>query len=140
MKAAIIFTGSGPILVLTSHDSFTEKKFVEKLNAKGIKKFIAYEIPIDRVREKYGMHFTVVIHDLKETDDLRVLDYDGHHVFTTFSFAEMGSPIRYELSMELQENEGDRLEGSVDPVCCEGYCQVYKDGQWVDTKVKKESY
>jgi hypothetical protein len=96
MKAGIIFTGSGPILVLTSHDSFTEKKFVEKLNAKGIKKFIAYELPIDKVKEKYGTHFSIVMHDLSESDDLRVLDYDGHHVFLSFSFAEMGSPIHYE--------------------------------------------
>jgi hypothetical protein len=96
MKAAVIITGTGPILVLTSYESFTDKKFVDKLSAKGIQKFIAYELPLDKVKEKYGMHFSVVIHDLSETDDLRVLDYNGHHVFLNFSFAEMGTPIHYE--------------------------------------------
>jgi hypothetical protein len=27
---------------------------------------------------------------------LRVLDYDGHHVFYSFSLKEMGEPIYYE--------------------------------------------
>lgn len=96
MKAAIIITGSGPILVLTSHESLTDKTFLTKLNAKGITKFIAYELPIEKVKAKYGTHFPVVTHDLHETDDLRVLDYNGHHIFLNFSFAEMGSPIQYE--------------------------------------------
>lgn len=96
MKAGVVFTGTGPILILTSYDSFTENKLVEKLNAKGIKKFIAHEVPLEKVKEKYGMHFTVVMGDLDESDDLRVLDYDGHHIFMNFSFADMGTPIRYE--------------------------------------------
>lgn len=96
MKAGIIITGAGPILVLTSYESFTEKNFVRKLNSKGIKKFIAYEIPLDKVKERYGVHFSVVMGDLHETDDLRVLDYDGHHIFLNFSFAEMGAPVQYE--------------------------------------------
>lgn len=49
MKAGVVFTGTGPILILTSYDSFTDKKFVEKLTAKGIKKFIAYELPFEKV-------------------------------------------------------------------------------------------
>lgn len=96
MKAGVIFTGTGPILILTSYDSFTDKKFVEKLNAKGIKKFIAHEVPVEKVQDKYGMHYTVVMGDLDESDDLRVLDYDGHHIFLSFSFKDLGEPVRYE--------------------------------------------
>jgi len=96
MKAGVIFTGTGPILILTSYGSFTDKKFIEKLNAKGIQKFIAYELPFDKVKQKYGTHFSVVMGDLSETDDLRVLDYNGHHIFLNFSFAEMGPPTQYE--------------------------------------------
>jgi len=96
MKAGIIFTGSGPMLILTTYESFTELGFVEKLQSKGVRKFVARDVQLDRVREKYGMHFTVIMNDLKQTDDLRVLDYNGHHVFATFSFAEMGEPIYYE--------------------------------------------
>jgi hypothetical protein len=34
--------------------------------------------------------------DLRQTDDLRVLDYDGHHIFNTISFKELGEPVFYE--------------------------------------------
>ena len=44
MKAGIIYTGTGPILILTSYQSFRDPKLIEKLGAKGIKKFIAREI------------------------------------------------------------------------------------------------
>ena len=97
MKAGIIFTGSGPILVLTSYESFTEKDFIEKLQVKGIKKFVIRELPVDLVRQRYGNHFQTILNDLHQTDDLRVLDYNGHHVFYTFSFKEMGQPIYFEL-------------------------------------------
>ncbi len=96
MKAGIIFTGTGPILILTSYNSFTDPKFIEKLAAKGIKKFLAYELPVETVKKKYGNHFTVVLQDLNQEDDLRVLDYNGHNVFYNFSFEEMGNPIHYE--------------------------------------------
>ena len=48
MKAAVVFTGSGPILILTTSDSLTTEKFVEKLEQKGIEKFLMYEVPIER--------------------------------------------------------------------------------------------
>ena len=96
MKAGIIYTGSGPILVLTSYDSLTNLDFVKKLLSKGIKKFIAFEVPEALVKEKYGQHFNVIMGDLYQTDDLRVLDYDGHHVFNNFTFKELGAPIYHE--------------------------------------------
>jgi hypothetical protein len=96
MKAGIFYTGTGPILIVTSYDSFTDKDFVKKLNARGVKKFIAHEIPMEKVKKEYGTHFSVVMGDLHETDDLRVLDYDGHHIFLAFSFADMGEPIPVE--------------------------------------------
>ena len=96
MKAGIFFTGTGPILVLTTYNSFTEPRFIEKMNAKGIKKFIVYEVSVEKVKEIYGMHFKVIMGDLRQTDDLRVLDYDGFHVFNCFSLKELGEPIKYE--------------------------------------------
>ncbi len=98
MKAGIFFTGTGPILLLTSYDSFTDARLLEKLTAKGIKKFIAYEVSEGTVREKYGKHFAVIMQDLHQTDDLRVLDYDGHHVFYNFSLNELGEPVSYEFN------------------------------------------
>lgn len=95
MKAGIVFTGTGPILILTTYESFQDPKLVEKLGTKGIRKFIAYELPMDKVKERYGTHFSTILGDLKQTDDLRVLDYDGHHAFYNFSFEEMGQPVYY---------------------------------------------
>jgi len=96
MKAGIFFTGTGPILILTTHDSLCDSKLVAKLAAKGVKKFIAYEVGEDIVKERYGRQFDVVMGDLHQTDDLRVLDYDGHHVFNKFSFEEIKGPVYYE--------------------------------------------
>jgi hypothetical protein len=96
MKAGVIFSGSGPILVLTSYDSFTDPDFVEKMKTKGVKKFMGYEVPLDLCQKRYGEHYPVVLNDLRQTDDLRVLDYDGHHIFLTFSFKEFGPQFTHE--------------------------------------------
>ena len=96
MNAGIFFTGTGPILILTSYESLDNPKLVEKLALKGIKKFIAFEIQEDLVKQKYGRHFNMILGDLKQEDDLRVLDYDGHHVFYNFSLDEIGKPIYYQ--------------------------------------------
>jgi len=96
MKVGIFFTGTGPILILTSYKSLEDPNLVEKLALKGIKKYIAFEIQEDLVKERYGKHFNVILGDLKQADDLRVLDYDGHHVFYNFSIDEMGEPIYHE--------------------------------------------
>jgi hypothetical protein len=96
MKAGIIFTGTGPILILTSFESFEDPNFVEKLSIKGIKKFIACELPVEKVKAKYGNHFQVVMGDLHQTDDLRVLDYNGHNVFYSFPFSDMEKAIYHE--------------------------------------------
>ena len=98
MKAGVLFTGTGPILILTTYESFMDKKLVEKLSAKGIKKFIAYEVPIRLVKEKYGQQFDAILKDVKQTDDLRVLDFDGHKVFHNFSFAGFGDAFQHEAA------------------------------------------
>ncbi len=96
MKAGIFFTGTGPILILTTYESLNDPVFAEKLAQKGIKKYIACEVPEELVKQKYGKHFNVILGDLKQTDDLRVLDYDGHHVFYNFSLKEIGEPVFHE--------------------------------------------
>ncbi len=96
MKAGIFFTGSGPVVIVTSYDSFTNPALIKKLFSKGIKKFIAYDIPIEKAIEKYGHHYDAVMDDLKQEDDLRVLDYNGHHIFSKFSLKELGAPVIFE--------------------------------------------
>ena len=97
MKAGIFFTGSGPILILTSFESLSDPQLVEKLTAKGIKKSIAYETADDVVREKYGKHYDVIMSDLQQEEDPRVLDGDGHHVFNNFSLENFGEPSYHEV-------------------------------------------
>ncbi len=96
MKAFMLFTGSGPLVILTSHSSITERALLAKFRAKGIDKFIAYEVPLDVARHRYGGHFDVVIKDLHETDDLRILDYNGERAFRLFSVSELHGPILHE--------------------------------------------
>ncbi len=96
MKVGIYFTGSGPILLMTSYESLDDPLLVEKLGLKGIKKFIAFEVPEPLAREKYGLKFNMILRDLNQSDDLRILDYDGHHVFNKFALSDMGEPIYHE--------------------------------------------
>jgi len=96
MKAGIIFTGTGPILILTSYTSFSDPAFQEKMAQKGIMKFLAYELDRDLVRRRYGQKFEVIMNDVKQTDDLRVLDYNGYNVFHNFSLKDLAPPILVE--------------------------------------------
>lgn len=98
MKAGILFTGTGPILILTTYNSFGDGKLIEKLSLKGIKKFMAYEVPLDLVQRKYGQQFDTIMKDVKQTDDLRVLDFDGHKIFYSFSFTDLGEPYLHEAA------------------------------------------
>jgi hypothetical protein len=95
MKAALVFTGSGPILILTNFDSVADPQLAEKLKARGINKFIAYEVSVEKVKKQYGTRFSVILGDLSQSDDLRVLDIDGHRAFNNFSFEELGMPVYY---------------------------------------------
>lgn len=96
MTAGIFFTGTGPILILTSYESLNDRNLVEKLSTKGIKKYIAFEVSEEKVKDRYGKQYNVIMGDLSQTDDLRVLDYDGHHVFYNFSLKELEEPIYVE--------------------------------------------
>jgi hypothetical protein len=100
MKVFLLFTGSGPLVILTSHDSVEAPALLDMLVAKGIGKFIAHEIPFGIAQERYGGHFTVVSHDLRESDALRVLDYNGERAFRLFHLDELGPAIQHEEPVE----------------------------------------
>lgn len=102
MKAIMLLTGEGALVILTSYASPTDPGLLKKLEAKGIDKFIAHEIPLDLVKQRYGQHFGVVAGDLHETDDLRVLDYSGGRAFKLFSFRELGPLVEYEAGQTYQ--------------------------------------
>ena len=106
MKAALLFSGSGPLVILTSHASLTDPVFLGKLRAKGIDKFIAYEVPLATAEQRYGGHFQAVMSDLRETDDLRVLDFNGERAFRLFHLGELGEPIMHEAPERSEAETG----------------------------------
>ena len=97
MNVFILFAGSGPLVILTSHASIEDPDLLEKLAAKGVDKFLAYGIPLALAKARYGLHFDIVASGLSETDDLRVLDFDGSRAFRLFAFSEMRGPFAHEL-------------------------------------------
>ncbi len=96
MRAVITFTGTGPLLILSSYPSIDDPGFVKKLKAKGIMKFVAFEVSVERCREIYGPTFDVIAEDLRKKNDLRVLDFDGHHIFDSFSLKKVGRCFIFE--------------------------------------------
>lgn len=96
MKAGLLICGSGALVYLTSHKDFLDDSIIDKFRSKGIEKFIAYQVPVEEAKKRYGKHFDVVIADLRESDDLRILDYEGCRAFKMFSFKELGKPVFFE--------------------------------------------
>ena len=90
MKIFMLYTGSGPMVIMTSYRTVEAPGLLEKLTSKGIVKFIAHEIPVELAKKRYGAHFDMVRRNLDESDDLRVLDYNGERVFRLFRFDELG--------------------------------------------------
>jgi hypothetical protein len=94
-RAYLVFTGTGPILVLSTYDRVTDERLVSKLRYKGIDKFIAHEVDLDTVKKRYPQSYENVARDLAE-EDIRVLDFNGHQIMANFSLKELGEPIKYE--------------------------------------------
>lgn len=94
IRAYLFFTGTGPILVLTTYAELTDSRLVDKLRYKGIDKFIAYEVDLAAVKERYPSSFEGVVRDLEEEEDLRVLDFNGHQIMANFSLQELGEPMK----------------------------------------------
>ncbi|MGY4573872.1 cytosolic protein [Bradyrhizobium pachyrhizi] len=95
MRSLLLLTASGPLLVLTSHE-LLDDKLLGELKAKGIGKFVAFDVPLGLAKERYGGHFHAVESDLHETDDLRILDFNGQRIFQLFRFNELGAAILQE--------------------------------------------
>ena len=94
-RAYLIFTGTGPILVLSTYPKLTDERLVGKLRYKGIDKFIAYEVDLDAVAVRYPHSFPSIQQDLQGSEDIRVLDFNGHQIMANFALDELGDPIKY---------------------------------------------
>ncbi len=94
-RAYLIFTGSGPILALSSYPKLTDERLLEKLRYKGIDRFMAYQVDLEAVEDRYPETFENVLADLAGTEDIRVLDFNGHQIMANFSLEELGDPIKF---------------------------------------------
>ncbi|HVR99158.1 MAG TPA: hypothetical protein VMW27_21240 [Thermoanaerobaculia bacterium] len=94
-RAYILFAGSGPILILSTYSELTDERLVSKLRYKGIDKFIAYEVNLDAVRQRYERSFDNISQDLEAEEDMRVLDFNGHQIMANFSLEELGEPVKF---------------------------------------------
>jgi hypothetical protein len=91
------------LLILTSHESLHDPNLLEKLKHKGIGKFVAFEVPVSLARERYGGHFRAVESDLHETDDLRVLDFNGQRVKAALRLPRRGVFARFTRALPREE-------------------------------------
>ena len=94
IRAYLIFTGTGPILVLSTYPALTDERLITKLRYKGIDKFIAYEVSLEAVQKRYEHSFASVAGDLEAAEDIRVLDFNGHQIMANFSLTELGEPTK----------------------------------------------
>ncbi len=103
MKAGIIITGSGSILILTSLDSLENPDLVSALNQKGINKYIAFEVPEDLVKNQYGQHYSITLADRTQRDVIRVVDVDGQRIFRNFDLTSLSAPIFHDEAIPMRK-------------------------------------
>ena len=96
MTAFLVFTEGEPLIIATAKETVSDGRLAESLSRKGIHKFIAHEIDVDRLRKTYGVPFEVVEADIINGQNLRVLDSKGANAFANVRFADLGKCIRYE--------------------------------------------
>jgi hypothetical protein len=96
MNSYLLFTVTGPKVILVSYDSLEHPEVLKKLKTKGISKFIVYEVSIESTRAKYGKVFNSVHDELYENDDLRIVDCSRDSSSEKFSFNELSNPTFYE--------------------------------------------
>lgn len=96
MKAILVFSGGGALVILSSYPTVDDPRFVAKLESKGLTKYMAWEVPVEHCKELYGYNYRDIVEQLAHTDDMRVLDFDGHRIFLNFSLEQLGTPFIHE--------------------------------------------
>jgi hypothetical protein len=96
MRAYILFTATGAVVVMTKKYSIRNSQVLKSLGAHGIGKFVAHRIPIELAKKRYASHFDTVIHDPRQATDLKILEDDGEKVFKMFKFSDIGPAIYHE--------------------------------------------
>ena len=96
MKGILVLSGSGPLLLLSSYPAIDDRELIAKLRAKGLAKFLAWEVPVEHLKDLYGYAFRDIAEQLETHGDMRVLDFDGHRIFLNLSLRDLGAHILFE--------------------------------------------
>lgn len=96
MKGILVLSGSGPLLLLSSYPAIDDPGLLAKLRAKGLAKFLAWEVPIEHLSDLYGYTFRDIAEQLETQGDMRVLDFDGHRIFLNLSLRDLGEHFLFE--------------------------------------------
>jgi hypothetical protein len=96
LKSYLLLTATGAVLILVADNLDKNPELLKSLSAGSLNKFVAYEIPVDSVRNSYRAHFEHTLRDPFQTNEFKVLDDDGVQIFKNVSLKELGSPIFFE--------------------------------------------
>ncbi len=96
VKGILVLSGSGALLLLSSYPAVDDPRLIAKLRAKGLAKFLAWEVQVGHLRDLYGYTFRDIAEELASRDDMRVLDFDGHRIFLNLSLRDLGDHILFE--------------------------------------------
>jgi len=96
MKGILVLGVSGPLLLLSSYPAITDPELLLDLEARGHRKFVAWEVPLERCHDLYGFTYRDEHQDLEAHQGVHVLDADGHRIFVNFSLHELSGGIVYE--------------------------------------------
>lgn len=95
-RAYLLLTATGAMLALTNHNLTTEPEILDELSRGGPDKFIAYELPIDTVKNNYRAHFEHMVNDPGRKSEYTILDNDGRQIFNNISLKDIQNQIVYE--------------------------------------------
>ncbi len=96
MRSFLVLTEQGPLLTLSADPDGLDDAVHSGLTRRGIDKYIAWEVPVETVRERYGQPFEAIASGLVAGRSLRVLDFDGHQIFSRLSLTELERSYAYE--------------------------------------------
>lgn len=96
MNGILVFGSSGPLLLISSYPEIDDPQLLARLEAKGLDKFMAWKIPLERCHDLYGFTYRDEAEDLETHPGIHVLDTDGHRIFLNFSLRDLSAGIAYE--------------------------------------------
>jgi len=96
MNAFLVFTETEPLLVMAFRTAESNGRLADRLVDRGIHKFIAHEVPLEYLRNEYGVAFEIIEADIRSGEDIRVLGANGSRVFTWVRLADLEQPAHHD--------------------------------------------